>query len=422
VVETTENWQSRLTRFGQWAWRGVTTAKFWAVTMSLAMLVFVTTYIIFVVQPFDERPKTLSAGDVAKVWNNSIALLGIQPVYPPQEDVMVGDIWAVIAGRTQEPVLSNAVRLAHIDLRTEILELDNTRLIFPNTHLSEAGESFQTESIEVENSQNSGKRVSTSIAVFPGITFSLATKSSGTNDNSWIRLGGARNGKVIEQVRIEDVESYGAMAPQGYVQLVDWCENNQCVCENDRIARTLLADVAKDVHNQENGSYPTHIHLRLITRVFMTRKIETQRWTLDARGVVLQVGSQPVNGDVPPASNRAPRASAAAGGSALEATAKANPDPEKHGGKLSSQFSERTEMGINGVFQRPLVFGFRSIGIELKPSPPQNTTAALNEHRLTKACLLSSALLSVAPHAGAQSDTPRNSTTAPVSPAPSARE
>ena len=49
-------------------------------------------------------PPDPTGDDVAKAWNDSIARLGIQPVYPPEEDLVVGDIWVsgILGGVPEE--------------------------------------------------------------------------------------------------------------------------------------------------------------------------------------------------------------------------------------------------------------------------------------------------------------------------------
>ena len=77
-------------------------------------------------------------------WNHTIQRLGIEPVFPPEEDLAVGDIFAVAVGidkdaRLQfapewaqfykgETFLKRSVKLAHIDVREA---LDEAYAILP---------------------------------------------------------------------------------------------------------------------------------------------------------------------------------------------------------------------------------------------------------------------------------------------------
>lgn len=114
--------------------------------------------------------------------------------------------------------------------------------------------------------------------------------------------------------------------------------------------------------------YDSRVELRLVTRIFMTRHIATRRWVVDSSDAALEVtaGAKaavpgvPVpavsaagpNGTPPPSGTAASAVGAPAGGTAQAGT----------------QWSNETEIGLTGVFQRPVVFGYRSIRHLLKRS------------------------------------------------------
>src|ERR1043165_7793107 len=96
----------------------VARTRFWQGLTALLVISF----LLVIVRPF-ARIADPEAEDVAVAWNRSIARLGILPVFPPEEDFHVGDVWAVIneaKGGELKPLLGKSVRLAHIDLRDEI--------------------------------------------------------------------------------------------------------------------------------------------------------------------------------------------------------------------------------------------------------------------------------------------------------------
>src|SRR5690349_130089 len=65
-------------------------------------------------------PRDPVAQEVAQAWSDSIGRLGIAPIFPPQEDFAVGDIWAVIAHSKIEndSLLSKGVRVGRLDLHS----------------------------------------------------------------------------------------------------------------------------------------------------------------------------------------------------------------------------------------------------------------------------------------------------------------
>jgi hypothetical protein len=72
-------------------------------------------FVVFYVRQF----AALSSDVVARSWNESISHLGKSPVYPPQEDVQVGDVLAAIVGGQSTYLLRTAIRIDHIDMQNE---------------------------------------------------------------------------------------------------------------------------------------------------------------------------------------------------------------------------------------------------------------------------------------------------------------
>src|SRR3990170_2050415 len=66
--------------------------------------------------------------DASALWSESVSRLGIEPLFPPQEDFHVGDVYVVISaydeadGTTREkspdrPLLRKSAKIGHLDLR-----------------------------------------------------------------------------------------------------------------------------------------------------------------------------------------------------------------------------------------------------------------------------------------------------------------
>ena len=78
------------------------------------------------------QPAPQSVPNIEAAWNEAISRLGIDPVYPPEEDLVVGDLLAsVISDNEPDPIetkddklklhrdspfLRRTVKIAHIDL------------------------------------------------------------------------------------------------------------------------------------------------------------------------------------------------------------------------------------------------------------------------------------------------------------------
>lgn len=305
----------------------------------------------------------LSSDEVAKAWNGSISRFGIQSLYPPQEDLHVGDIWAVVVQSDGASLLGKSVRIAHINLKPLVLKGGQDGPVFADTPEPPADHPIRgVPRVEVSISDADTQKISTAIAAFPAITINHTAKTAANAGFSWLGLGGARDGNQIELIRIRSVETYGAPAIDAYGAFAEWCTapDTQSMCRDDRIARNLLAAATTpSVLEQKDGKYTTEIELRLITRIFMTREIEARRFIVDSRGAVAQV-----------AENSKPEVTIPATGSGGVTPTSVVALPVGVGGKATSQWSNELEVGLSGVFQRPVVFGFRSLKHTLKVSPP----------------------------------------------------
>jgi hypothetical protein len=59
-------------------------------------VVVVAVFTLLVVRPFGKNPIP-TGDDIAEGWSDSIGRLGLTAVFPPDEDIYVGDIFAVVS-------------------------------------------------------------------------------------------------------------------------------------------------------------------------------------------------------------------------------------------------------------------------------------------------------------------------------------
>ena len=110
-----------------WAWRtGIMAA-------SILALVGLGNLVRF----FVSSPPKLS---VATAWNNSVRRLGLNPIYPPQEDLYVGDILAVVKSsddnysRMDEVFGDHAIKLWHVNMTDALKRTYASVPVFPPTN------------------------------------------------------------------------------------------------------------------------------------------------------------------------------------------------------------------------------------------------------------------------------------------------
>jgi hypothetical protein len=119
---------------------------------------------------------------VATAWNEGIARLGILPLYPPSEDFYVGDVWAVLADAAivdsgkqpsqiakggKSTLIGKSVRIAYIDLRTQMKAAKDMQPIFPDTSEVKVGETFHTENLAELSERPPNDQIALSLTAFP---------------------------------------------------------------------------------------------------------------------------------------------------------------------------------------------------------------------------------------------------------------
>lgn len=355
----------------QWFWR------------TLAVSAVVVSAIV-ALHPFGDEYNP-DAEDVATAWNDSIQRLGLLPLFPPTEDFFVGDVWAVIVEDDREKtptdvgkstLVGKAARIGYLDLRESMKAAYQHQPIFPETVEREAGKSFRKlDPYEIKDTISDG-RIALTLAAFPGI--SITHKTRGAASSGWT-LGGLvanREDQRIEEIRIPIAETYGAPVAAAFLALDGWCSapKTSLYCTDGYVRRILAFAVHDGVLATKDNKYTTRIQLRLVNRVFLTREIQHKRLTAGAGSAAIQFGSDKAR----PASSSAVES---AGAQSLEQRLNSMPPltPQANdltgvAGSLSSQFtavrSGGFEIGINEVFQRPVVFGYKAITIDLEASKP----------------------------------------------------
>jgi hypothetical protein len=340
----------------------------WQVVTAILVIAFIAV----IVRPF-EQSKDVDSEDVALAWNKSIARLGISPVFPPEEDLHVGDVWAVIAeAKNSEitPILGKAVRIDRLDLSELVKNAAKQRPVFAETTQASKDLPYRKqERKELPRPETDDGLIGLTLAAFPGITITHRKKASGSLGSVFGGLGAARENQQVEEIRIPTAETYGVMANDALVRLLTWCndEATKLRCSDRYVRNVLSYAVTPRVLDVSEGQYNASLQLHLVTRVFLTREIVQRRRQTDARGGAVQVSKEGNAGQESPGG--AP--SEPGDTSGLEKNVNTGAGSRSSSGAASSFRGDNTEVTINQVFQRPLVFGYRSVTLNLPPGKPQ---------------------------------------------------
>ena len=345
-------------------------ARVWPVASG----VLLTALVVAIGWPFLNTPDP-TPDDIATSWNKGIARLGLLPVFPPSEDLHVGDIWAVVvedAADPSAPLLGKAVRVDRIEFRKQIVAEAKGRPVFDETPDPKKDAIGRPKRKEV--APDTDEAITLALAAFPGISISYAAQSTGAVSSGWGKLGGGRQNQQTEELRIPVAETYGVSTRAGYIGLDEWCKEpaTKIRC-TDRFVRNLMAFALGEqlLAKQADGQYRARLQLSLVTRVYLTREIQQRRQIQDGRGIVAQgpaaagkAGDMapPATGTPPPA-GQTPQPSLASIERLVSTPAAGSND------QVSILTSSGVEVSLQQVFQRPVAFGFRTVNVKLEPKP-----------------------------------------------------
>lgn len=322
------------------------------------------------------EPPLAADQDVGTLWSESISRLGIQPVFPPQEDFYVGDIYAVISaydeegGQTREkapnrPLLRKSVKIGHIDLRNFSMGTPGAP-VFAATKI-ESDKTASTIQDQQEVPATADGRLKVTLVAFPGLKVSDDSNVD-ASFLDWFSLSAGRRSHQDEMVTIKVAETYGASNVESVLALNNWCaaKETKLYC-SDAFARKMLGYVVNnEVFDVRDNKYVYRLDVKLVTRVYMTRAIDFRRSNDGSVGG--SIGEEARKSGAP-ASAAPPPASAAAG----DVRPSAAPD----NGAGFGRSGELTMAIGNVLYQRPVVFGFKSVTFALEPSIPEAAPAVV---------------------------------------------
>jgi hypothetical protein len=238
---------------------------------------------------------TGSESNVVADWNETIKTLGIEPVFPPEEDLYVGDILAVIVDdenptqiKTKNRALLNrAIKLAHLNLHDELVKNYAELPFFPSdtdkpkdVQQVASLEQKMNSAPEVEIFDVPNKRVVLPLAAFPGFSIHHRSAASLTGFLK-AQFSGRQYQDDDVELTIPFVETYGIPSVTATKILRKYCIENAEVC-NDAVLRRQLSFVSPAVFDYDTAAfrdskelhYYANIDLELVNRVYLARSIE----------------------------------------------------------------------------------------------------------------------------------------------------
>jgi hypothetical protein len=364
----------------------------------------------FAVRWLAEPAEGQSTKSLSAAWGEAIQKFGIEPVFPPEEDLAVGDVLAVIIQdndplpekRTDSqsleadaidfrtPFLKRSVKLAHVDVRQELEDAYAMLSIFPavvNVQMSDKPPADPAVKLPPQLSvvRAFTKEVLQShlpLAAFASLkTAANSNAAGGLSANQGSASFGASN-QGYEEFHLSDVSTYGLPSARALEQLNKYCANQRTKddCQEATVRRhlqPLIGDriFTKYLNPQGNEFNAVEVGIVIVSRVYLARSIVHRRRHGRAQSgsffawLFPETGSK-TEGVTPeqPAPTPAPSAGNATTDDALK---KRIEDLEKQvarmrtGGGLSSQSSSSDESEFDtGRLDRPVAFGLRFVRYE----------------------------------------------------------
>jgi hypothetical protein len=332
-------------------------------------------------------------------WNRTIKSLGVSPIFPPEEDLVVGDVLAVVVRDVdidsheqtntvaKRAFVNRTVKLAHVDVSQALDTAYQNLPVFPAT----IGTVLPLRSGVARAFSDAVLLSNLPRAAFPRLKIQGVSNAAGglAADGSGSANYGAGSQRV-EEFELSDVRAYGLPSVAALQLFEAYCADPKTaeVCL-ETTARKHLQRVVGDHINQRyvddrsgDYRYALEVETVMVYRVYLTGSITDLRRTEDSKKGGLMAlwpfGSSQSAAPVAPVT--APASTPVTGDTAsqIQALNDKLADIErrlagvKNGGALSYQSFFGNESSLEGKFERPVAIGYRGV----KHDFPSDTSPA----------------------------------------------
>ena len=254
---------------------------------AVAAIVAVSLFALYLAWTWtDQAPKK----SVVAEWTDSIAQLGIEPVYPPQEDITVGDLYYVVTkdNADQEKIsttlISRSIKVDHIDMSLEIAAYLNDLYSFPETtpRPRDLKDPWKQAPFDPKTFMHDRIRTSLPVVLFPGITIARTREASasfaGKLHGFAVQLGLTHDELESIDLKVPFAETYGTTSIVATKRLVRYCTDpaSKSACSERAMRNQLSMVVGDEIHKPlpHSNKYRYDCELVLIDRVYMVRAID----------------------------------------------------------------------------------------------------------------------------------------------------
>jgi len=327
---------------------------------------------------------------VEKQWRDAVSQYGIEPVFPPEEDFAVGDLFVEVVDDTdpdqsvtkvQSSFRSRSVKVDHVDVREQLEQLYSMVPVFGDAASTTASNAPPPGLFK-------GVRHALPIAALPDVSASSANAAGAGAGGGLIgslfgMIGFAGSSQAQEKTAFRSMVTYGQTSVLAEKALDDYChdpttKDNCTEAVARRHIRSIVGPRADaqyiDPRNPLKSKYALTIRFFMVSRVYLTGGIVTQTQLARAVGGGGTVSLDP--GSSQPGTSAQPASTASGGDAAATPTAiqqrldalEKEVGGLRQGGAASYASSYDRGFAMDQTFARPVAIGFRSVGYDLKAS------------------------------------------------------
>jgi hypothetical protein len=344
--------------------------------------------------------RPFAEASIEENWNRTIKSLGVSPIFPPEEDLVVGDVLAVVVGDVdidshvqtdtvaRKAFVNRSVKLAHVDVAQALDAAYQNLPVFPAT----VGTVLPLRSGVARAFSDAVLLSNLPRAAFPRLKIQGVSNAAGglSADGRGSASYGAASQRV-EEFELSDVRAYGLPSVAALQLFEAYCADSKTaeVCL-ETTARKHLQRVVGDHINQRyvddrsgDYKYALAVEIVMVYRVYLTGSITDLRRTEDNKkgGLMALWPFGSSQSTAPTAPVAVPANTPAAGDTAgqIQALNDKLADIErklagvKNGGALNYESFFGNESSLEGKFERPVAIGYRGVkhDFPLNNSPPK---------------------------------------------------
>jgi hypothetical protein len=348
--------------------------------------------------------------DIEDAWGDAIGQFKIEPVFPPEEDVTVGDVLAYVTGEQiyarfmvqdpksidkRTPSVKRSVKIAHVDVREELEKTYAELAVFPGVLKAPVNETpgagqHASPPHSVGRLFAGGQVLESDLprAAFARLKGSFSSTAGGAlsaYDQAQASFSG--NSQGTEEFQLSNVSTYGLPSARALKKLHEYCKKDDTKDDcNEATYRHYLWPILgdriylKNLDESGNEVYAIDIQLVIINRVYLARSIMHRRLTGRSEGGgffagLFSGGKDSLPQEQPPSPNTSAAPTDQTLQKQIEDLKKQMSRMQQHGGGISTQQSASDESEFNtGLLDRPVAFGFRYVTYDT-PKDNNNRTS-----------------------------------------------